>query len=57
MAKIDSIIAKIKKLFANFELSDFKFGSSAALNDYLEEIIWQETNLAKNYMTSDLGGE
>lgn len=57
MANIDSIIAKIKKVFANFELSDFKFGSSAALNDYLEESIWQETNLAKNYMTSGLGGE
>ena len=57
MANIDSIIAKIKKLFANFELSDFKFGSSTALNDYSEESIWQETNLAKNYMTSDLGGE
>lgn len=53
MANIDLIIDKIKKLFDNFELSNLQFGSSSTLVGS----IWQKTNLAKNYMTSDLGGE
>lgn len=57
MANIDLIIDKIKKLFDNFELSNLQFGSSSTLAGYLARSIWQETNLAKNYMTSDLGGE